>query len=162
MTFYEHLDPSSATISDELSRLFPAVQPRPFNDNYHTTLLYTTTNQLYNALVAGKISAGTDPIRNAEWLRYPYDMRLAAYNQYIAYPNGLPQVSLSTSSQKTYTVISGDYGIKIARQFNIPFTSLRNLNQGRAVRKMPRGTQGLYRKDSSTLYTGDVLLIPSS
>lgn len=158
--FWEHTDPSVATLTSDLAKLFPTINPKPLNDDYSTTLKYKTVNELYLALVDGKIISGTDPIRNAEWLLYDYTFRLEAWTLWQANPTGTSATNTITSSwQQTYIVQAGDTGMKIASKFKVSFTSLYQANKGKDVRKTPRGKEWKQWKSAGTLYSGDKLII---
>lgn len=162
MELWEHTDPSSATITDFLKKLFPASVAKPPSDDYATRLKYPTVALLFRAIKLGKIVPGTDPIRNAEWLRYDYDFRAEAYALWLDYlENGdTTATTIETSNQRTYTVQPGDMGLTIAYKFSVAFTDLFELNRGQKVRTIAKGSEGLYWKSANLLYVGDILLLP--
>ena len=159
--FRESTDPSAARNATRTSRLYPAVNVRPPSNFYSQTLTYRTCTELYQAIVEGRIAPWTNPVANAERLRYPLDMRQCAYNRWLANPNGESTTTLTTWNQRYYTVVPWDRWLKIARRFNIPFTSLFAVNQWRNVRTRPRTNQWLRWIDPNKLRPWDLLIIPS-
>jgi len=152
--------------SKDLDKLYPAISVRPSNDKYTTELKYHNCDELYQALVDGLISAGTDPILNAEWLLYDFAMRSCAYQRWLANPNGETSTTeITNDNQKNYIVKAWDYWLMIARKFNVPFDALRNANQGRKVRETDWTVawifQWMYRKTPHWLRPWDILVIPA-
>lgn len=158
--FWETSDPSQVTISDDLLSLYPAIDIKPPSDLYEQTLKYKTVLELYWAIVNGQIIPWTDPIRHAEWQQYDYAFRKEAYDLWLLYPNGLENEEISNPGSREYIVVSGDYWIKIARQFWIPFPALFEANRWRQVRTTPRSTEWLYWKSADRLRPWDSLIIP--
>ena len=159
--FWEHTPPGSSTLQDEISQLFPITDVKPSSDYYETTLTYKNEDELYLALTEGKILPWVDPIINAEWLLYPYDMRFAAYQRWLIEPNP-PVETTETVIEKSYTVQPGDTWIKIAKKNNVSFSDLFQENRGLEVRETSIGSEGLFRKTTSLLYAWDNLKIPTN
>lgn len=164
--FWEHTPPTAASVQSNLQKLFPAMDSKPANDNYETKLKYKTVGMLYKALVEWKISAGLDPIRNAEWLYYDYTFRKTAYDMYLADPTWKQLVTTSNTTistataQNSYTIVSWDTAMKIANKFKVNLQDLFTKNSGVKVRKTPKWNDGLYWKQISVIYPGDVILLP--
>lgn len=164
LELWEHVDPKQATTPQFLEDLFGLPDQKPASDYYNTKLKYHTCDELFEALKKGLIISGTDPIRHAEWLRYDYAMRKCAWDKWQAWIEagkpGDETASITNSNQKTYRVIAGDWGFKIARKFNVTFSDLWEINRGRKVRDTEKGAEGLYWKDPNKLWPDDILLIP--
>lgn len=162
MELWEHTPPNARTLQDSLNQLFPAATRKPPSDYYSSSLKYKNSWELFDALVLWNIIAGIDPIKNSEWLRYDYAMRKEAYDKYQDYLlNGAKtKTTKSYTEEKLYTVVSGDYWIKIAKKFNIDFTSLFEANKWKKVRTFSWWTEGYYWKTTWKLYPWDKLIIP--
>lgn len=163
--FWEHTPPKARTLKWETEKLFPAVNPKPANDLYKSSLKYKNADELYNAILSQDILPWTDPIVNAEWLSYNFDIRKEAYDRWKA---GGFKVWVTTDSKtatlekKEYKVVSWDSGFKISKKFWVSFDKLFSENKWLKVRAVDKGTEGKYRKTAWLLYPWDVLIIPSN
>ena len=82
--FWEHFH---SNFNEDLEKFRPAILVRPPNDLYSVTLKYTTCEALYKAILDWLIAPWTDPIVNAEWLKYDIGLRTCAYGKRITNPN---------------------------------------------------------------------------
>lgn len=179
---WEHTDPSSPSISDSLSKLFPAAVVKPPSDNYSTRLQYTTQRRLFLAIKNGKIEPGTDPIRHAEWLQYPIELRTAAFSQWETYlttgVNPYAEVEITTAKQKVHVVKPGETPLQMCMANNVSINDTYQANRGRKVREeyVPEfnssgpwtpdlsysSAEGYYWKNPMKIYPGDKILIPQT
>lgn len=162
MELLEHTPPNSKTLKEKNDELFPKTPVKPNSDIYSTRLVYKNATELFNAIIAWKILPGVNPVINAEWLRYDFDMRAEAF---LAWKNtwfkiGTTDVVTVNTNQKYYIVKPGDSGTRIAKNYSVAFTKLFELNHWVKVRTNPRWDEGVYRKTSRTLFPWDKILIP--
>ena len=159
--FWEHTDPSQVTLGSTLASLFPAADVRPPNDNYSTKLIWKTTQRLFEAIKAGKIEPGTDPIKNSDWLSYPLEQRTAAYSVWTSFlATGVDPYAPKTISQAAasrYKVPPGGTAMKAAADTGIALPELHAQNQGEKVRNYSVPGDGFYWKTPMKLQAGDVI-----
>lgn len=166
--FWEHTPPNAATLDQTVGKLFPAAVVKPLRDWYESKLKYKTVDQLYEALVNKKILPWLDPVRNAEWLYYNLEFRKAAYDRFLADPDGKSLMTAADTRNATaenklaqiYTVKAGDTASKIALKLNVSTQALFEKNSGRKVRTVSKWIDWLFWKRISALYPWDTLLVP--
>ena len=162
----EHTPPSAKTLSEKLDELFPKTIVKPVSDIYTTELIYNNADELYNAIIEWKISPWVNPILNAEWLRYDFDIRSEAYlkweeNWFIMWDKEEDSdITDINTNQKYYIVKAWDTWMKIAKYYSVSFTDLFELNHGIKIRTNERWDEWLYWKTTRILYPWDKILIP--
>lgn len=162
----EHTPPTAKTLKEKNDELFPKSEVKPLSDSYSTSLIYKNCDELFNAIIEEKILAWVNPIINAEWLRYDFDLRACAYGKWEAtwfqlwvQEDLVDNVTVNTN-QKYYTVKSWDTWMKIAKAYKVTFTSLFAINKWIEVRKYNNGDECTYWKTARLLFPWDKLLIP--
>lgn len=158
--FWEQLSTNINDIMTLTKRLMPAPETKPISDYYESTLVYKSSEELFDAIKAGTITpTATDPI----WIKYDIGMRTRAYDMWTRYLAGESTVLvMDNTSDKWYQVKAQETGIKIAKALNIAFTELWKENRGVKIRNQERGTESYYWKSPHKLWAGDRLKLPSS
>jgi len=163
----EHTPPNSKTLKEQTDELFPKSKVKPVSDIYQTELIYNNADELFDAIIEGKIAAWVNPIVNAEWLRYDFEMRAEAYLRWEAtwfqiWTNEDTDSDIAdiNTNQKYYIVKAGDSWMKIAKAYSVTFTDLFEINRWVEVRSNTKGDEWLYWKTARILYAGDKILIP--
>lgn len=163
--FLEHTPPNAKTLKEKSDELFPKSVVKPVNDLYNTQLIYKNSDELFNAIMAWKIAPWVNPVINAEWLKYDYDMRKIAYDKWkdtwFAVWVVTIDVATTNTNQRNYTVLAWDTWFKISKKFKVTFTDLFEKNRWVKVRKNSNGNEWLYWKTARLLYAWDKIIIPN-
>ena len=163
----EHTPPNAKTLKEKNDALFPKSNVKPTSDFYNSSLKYKNCTEMYEAILEWKILPWVNPVINSEWLKYDYDLRKCAYDKWAA--NGFKtnttnvvaiNISTVNTTQKYHIVKAWETGMKIAKLYWVPFTSLFDLNHWVKVRQNNYMTDWLYWKTTVLLQAGDKLLIP--